>query len=202
MKKRIYIIVTVLIIIIVAIVGYFKILDELSGMGNPTGGRGPDYPYFITIKATTVKKILVPKGTKLTYEEHFFRKGKQDDIMSESKLTDVELPKGETIDWGGVPIYMISKFFNPEMRGFAISASFDRLSDNKKTAFSKLWENAGCIDDLGVMVKNIDDWSFNRENITAVDDCGVNGLYYTDEGERKKKAQLPDELYQALKKNK
>lgn len=201
-KKRTYIIVAVLAIIIVAIIGYFKILGALSGMGNPTGGRGPDYPYFITTEPTIVKKIVVPKGTKLTYEEHFFREGQQDKIMSESKLTDIELPEGKTMDWGGVPITMISKFFNPEMRGFSISANFDKLSDSKKTTFSKLWENAGCIDALGVMVKNIDDWSFNIANITAVNDCGVNGLYYIDDDERKKKEQLPDELYKALKKMK
>lgn len=200
MKKRTYIIVAILIIIIVAIIGYFKFLGALSGMGNPTGGRGPDYPYFITTEPTTVKKIVVPKGTKLTYEEHFFREGQQDKILNEDKLTDIELPEGKTMDWGGVPIAMISKFYNPEMTGFSIYADFDKLSDGKKTTFSKLWENAGCIDALGVTVKSIDDWSFNIDNITAVNDCGVNGLYYTDDEERKKKEKLPDELYNELKK--
>ena len=62
MKKKNYIIIGILILTTIIITGYV-VLDGLSGMGNPTGGRGPDYPYFITTESTTVKKILVPEGT-------------------------------------------------------------------------------------------------------------------------------------------
>lgn len=54
-------------------------LTGCMGSMNPTGGNSsPDYPYFITTKPMVVKKILVPAGTSLVYDEHFFKKGKQD----------------------------------------------------------------------------------------------------------------------------
>lgn len=150
--------------------GYF-ILDGLSSMGNPNGNSAPDYPYFITTEPVTVKKIVLPKGTKLTYEEQFFREGQQDKILNEKKLTDIELPKGKTIDWGGVPVYMISKFFNSEMKGYSLYADFGQLRDDKKSKFSEMWQSCG--GELGVLVKNTDDWTFNTKNITDISDCSV-----------------------------
>ena len=139
MKKKTYIIIGILTLIIALFtIGYFVLLG-LSGMGSPTGGRGPNYPYFITLEPTTIKNILVPKGTKLTYEEQFFKEGQQDKIMNEEKLTSIELPEGKTIDWGNVPVFMILKFFNSEMRGYTVYADFNQLSNDKKTKFSELW---------------------------------------------------------------
>lgn len=186
-------------LVIVSIAGYVFV-NQLSHLGSSTGGRAPDYPYYITTGPTTVKKIVVPKGTKLTYEEHFFKAGQQTKIMNEKKLTGIELPEGETLDWAGVPVFMIIKFYNPEMQGYSVYPDFKKLSNDKKTKFSKLWEGAGCIDALGITVKNADDWSFNSNNITRVDDCGVNSLYYIDSEKRKKQKQLPGELYKELKK--
>ncbi|MCJ8498157.1 hypothetical protein MVI27_07780 [Chryseobacterium salipaludis] len=198
MKKKTYIIVGILTFIILLIIGgYLFLLSSLSGMGNPTGGRGPDYPYFITTEPTTVKKIIVPKGTILTYEEQFFKEGKQDKIMNENKLTDIQLPEGETIIWGGVPVNMIVKFFNTEMRGFTVYADFSQLTDDKKTKFSKLWESED--NQLSVDVKNIDDWSFNDTNITDVQSCGVNKQRYFQED--KSQQQFLDNLYNELTKN-
>ncbi|SKB91650.1 hypothetical protein SAMN05660841_03070 [Sphingobacterium nematocida] len=199
MRRKIYIIIGILILVILSIAGYV-VVDQLSHWGSPTGGRGPNYPYFITNEPTIVKKIVVPKGTKLTYEEHFFKAGQQIKIMNEKKLTGIELPEGKTIDWGGVPVFMIIKFYNPGMQGYSLYPDFNQLNNNKKTKFSKLWEGAGCIDALGITVKNTDDWSFNINNITKVSDCGVNSLYYIDDEKRKKQEQLPDELYKELKK--
>ena len=115
----------------------------MSGIGNPTGGQGPDYPYFITTESVTVKKLVVPKGTKLIYEEQFFKKGQQDKIMNEKKLTYIHLPEGKTIDWGGVPVYAITKFFNPEMMGYSVFADFSQLRDEQRTKFSELWRRCG-----------------------------------------------------------
>lgn len=188
-----------MVLVILSILGYL-VVNQLSHLGSPTAGRAPDYPYFITNEPTTVKKIVVPKGTKLTYEEHFFKEGQQTKIMNEKKLTGIELPEGKTIDWGGVLVFMIVQFYNPEMQGYSVYPDFKKLSDYKKTKFSKLWEGAGCIDALGITVKNAGDWSFNSNNITKVGDCGVNGLYYIDDERRKKQEQLPVELYKELKK--
>ncbi|MDQ0594551.1 hypothetical protein QFZ37_002920 [Chryseobacterium ginsenosidimutans] len=171
MSKRNYIIIGILALITLLAIGCFIVLDGLSSMGNPNGGRAPDYPYFITTEPVTVKKIVLPKGTKLTYEEQFFREGQQDRIMNEKKLTGIELPKGKTIEWGGVPVYMITKFFNPEMKGFSVSANFGQLRDDRKTEFSEMWQS--CDEELGVLVKNTDDWTFDTKNIVDISDCGV-----------------------------
>ena len=194
MKKKTYIIIGILTLIIALFtIGYFVLLG-LSGMGSPTGGRGPNYPYFITLEPTTIKNILVPKGTKLTYEEQFFKEGQQDKIMNEEKLTSIELPEGKTIDWGNVPVFMILKFFNSEMRGYTVYADFNQLSNDKKTKFSELWQSSD--NELGIDVKNIGDWSFNKQNITEVESCGVNNQRYFKED--KSQQQFLDSLMKEL----
>nr|WP_199000826.1 hypothetical protein [Flavobacterium sp. ASV13] len=147
-------------------------LTGCVGNMNPTGGNSaPNYPYFITTKPLIVKNIAVPRGTKLTYEENFFKEGKQQEMMGEAKLTTIDLPAGQTINWGGVPVTSINKFFNSEMRGFTVYADFSKLSDDKKTKFSELWQS--CSNDLGITIKNTDDWSFNTKNISDVESCSV-----------------------------
>ena len=194
MKKKTYIIIGILTLIIALFtIGYFVLLG-LSGMGSPTGGRGPNYPYFITLEPTTIKNILVPKGTKLTYEEQFFKEGQQDKIMNEEKLTSIELPEGKTIDWGNVPVFMILKFFNSEMRGYTVYADFNQLSNDKKTKFSELWQSSD--NELGIDVNNIGDWSFNKQNITDVESCGVNNQRYFKED--KSQQQFLDSLMKEL----
>lgn len=198
MKKRNYLIIGILIFVVVAVVAFFVILSALSGMGNPTGGRGPDYPYFITTEPTSVKKIVVPKGTKLSYEEQFLKEGQQDKIMNEKELIYIELPEGQTIDWGGVPVYMFVKFANTEMLGFSVYADFDKLSDDKKTKFSELWQS--CQSDLGVLVKNTNDWTFSTQNIVDITSCGVNYQRYFKED--RKQQHFLDSLYREFKETK
>ena len=195
MKKKYYFIIIGLLILTTIIITGYVIIDGLRGMGSPTGGRGPDYPYFITKEPATVKNILVPKGTKLTYEEQIFKEGKQEKIMNEEKLTIIELPEGKTVIWGGVPVNMFVKFFNTEMTGFTVYADFSQLKDDKKTRFSNLWESEN--NELSVNVKNIEDWSFNKSNITDVADCGVNKQRYFKSD--KTQQQFLDKLYNELK---
>lgn len=147
----------------------------------------------------TVKKIVLPKGTKLIYEEQYFREGQQDKIMSEKMLTGIELPKGKTIDWGDVPVYMITKFFNPEMTGFSVNADFSQLRDDKKTKFSEIWQSCG---DLAVLVKNTDDWAFDTKNIVDISDCGVNHQRYFKEDvqQQQQQQQFLDTLLSEIKK--
>ncbi|MDH6252387.1 hypothetical protein M2347_002114 [Chryseobacterium sp. H1D6B] len=171
MKKRNYINIGILAFVALLVIGGIIVFDGLSSMGNPNGSSAPDYPYFVTTEPVTVKKLALPKGTKLIYEEQFFREGQQDRIMNEKKLTGIELPKGKMIDWGGVPVYMITKFFNPEMKGFSAGADFGQLNDDKKTKFSEMWQSCG--GELGVLIKNSDDWTFNTKNIVDISDCSV-----------------------------
>ena len=138
---------------------------------NAPKGLAIDYPYFITRDSLLVKKIMVPKGTKLIYEENPFVKGEQFALLDENKLTTIKLPYGETISWAGVPVTEIDKFYNEEMRGVTVYADFEKLSADKRTKFSELWRS--CEDGLGVGVKNIDDWSFNPKNISDIESCSV-----------------------------
>lgn len=195
MKKKHYIVFIVLTVIILIVIGINVMLSGLSGMGNPTGGRGPDYPYYITTKPTMVKNILVPKGTKLQYEEHFFKEGQQDELMNEKKLTMIAFSENSPVEWGGVPVSMIVKFFNSEMRGYTVYADFNHLTDDKITKFSTLWKSAD--NQLGVDVTNIEDWSFNKENITDVQSCGVNNQRYFKESQEQQL--FLDNLYKELK---
>jgi len=194
--KRKYILIGVLALISILAIGYVILLDALSGMGSPTGGRGPDYPYFITTGTVKVKGMVVPKGTKLTYEEQFFKEGQQDKIMNEKKLTSIELPEGKTIAWGGVPVYRIYKFYNPEMRGFSVYPDFSQLRDDHKNKFSEMWQSCG--DDLGVLVNDMDDWTFNTKNITDVSSCSVSYQRYFKEDTVQQV--FLNNLYQELKK--
>ncbi|MDR2269623.1 MAG: hypothetical protein LBF27_01850 [Sphingobacterium sp.] len=193
MKKK-YLIIGVLVFIAALVIGYIIFLNALSGMGNPTGGRGPDYPYFITTEPVTVKKIVVPKGTKLTYEEQLFKEGQQNRIMNENRLTNILLPEGKTIDWGGVPVYSINKFFNPEMIGYSVSADFSKLSDEKRTKFSVLWQHCG--GELGVLIKDADDWTFDTRNIRDISDCSASYQRYFKEDDTQQK--FLDSLYREL----
>ena len=138
-----------------------------------------------------VKKILVPAGTKLVYQQQFSKEGEQNEQLDESTLTDIKLQDSVTINWAGVPVTWISKFFNTEMRGFSVYADFSKLSDDRKSKFSEMWQS--CNDDLGILVKDLDDWSFNPKNITDVSSCSVNyQRYFKDD---KRQQQFLDTLY-------
>lgn len=149
---------------------YLGLLILGSCIGG-VNGSSPDYPYFITTEPLVVKNIAIPVGTKLTYEESYFNKGQINHKLSEAKLTTIGFPAGKEMIWGGVPVSSIYKFFNSEMRGYTITADFSKLSDDKKTKFSELWKS--CDSELGITIKNADDWSFNKQNIADVENCSV-----------------------------
>jgi len=173
------------------------VLTSCVGNMNPTGGNSaPNYPYFITTEPLIVKKIPVPIGTKLVYEEQFFKEGKQDHKLKEKKLTTIEFPEGKELIWGGVPVKSIYKFFNSEMCGYTVTADFSKLSDDKKTRFSELWQS--CSDGLGITIKNTDDWSFNKENIADVESCSVNYQRYFKENAEQQS--FLNEMYAELQK--
>ena len=175
----------------------FSSLGACVGNMNPTGGNHrPDYPYYITTQPMIVKKIAIPIGTKLEYEEQHFKSGQQDSLLNEKKLIQISFPKDHSINWAGVPIGSINKYFNSEMKGFSVDARFDQLSSNKQTRFSQLWQ--ACNDDLGIRVKNTDDWSFNLNNITDIDSCSVNyQRYFKDNVQQQRYLNL---LYQEMQK--
>lgn len=165
------------------------------GNMNPTGGNSrPNYPYFTTQQSSIIKKIKIPAGTTLVYEKYAFKEGKQDRPLSEDKLNDIQLPKGKTINWGGVPVTMISRFFNKEMKGYSVYADFNQLESKQRTKFSQSWQS--CNDDLGITVKDTSDWSFNKNNISDVQSCSV--LYQRYFKDDIKQQQFLDRLYSEL----
>lgn len=136
---------------------------------------------------------MLPKGTKIIYEKHYFwEKQEQKKPLDEKNIVQISFMEGTTIDWGGVPISSIVKFYNSEMNGFTVYADFN--NQHKKTRFSTLWQN--CNDGLGITIADADDWSFNTKNILDVESCGVIYQRYFEEDENQQK--YLDDLYNAL----
>ncbi len=167
------------IIIIIATIAFIYVY--ITGLASAWSLHQPnDSPYFITKKPVTLKNILLPVGTKITYEKSCFSgKYERKKMLNEKDITEISFKEGTTIDWGGVPITSIVKFFNPEMKGFTVYADFDRLNENNKTPFSTLWQ--GCNSRLSITVANTNDWSFNKKNILDIESCGVNYQRYFKE---------------------
>lgn len=140
---------------------------------NPIGGNiTPDYPKYILTEETVVKNLKLPKGTVLTYEKQLFKKGYQTEMMNEDKLTEIFRVDGNTVEWAGVPVWMISKFFNNEMTGFSLyPKNLDSIPYGKRKKFIDMWQRCG--DKLGVSVRSNTDWSFNPKNIVTVESCSV-----------------------------
>jgi hypothetical protein len=179
-------------VVAIGFLGFY--LYGLASMGNinPPDER----PFYVTQQPLKVKHILLPAGSKITYEKKFFwQKREQSNLLSEQRIAQISFPKDKTLDWGDVPITSIVKFYNSSMRGYTVYADFDRLSPQNETDFAKLWQS--CNDALGVTVRNTDDWSFDQGNIVDVNSCGVNfQRYFTEDGEQQA---FLDELLAALK---
>lgn len=164
------------------------------GNMNPTGNSVDHSPYFITTEPMVVKKIAIPVGTRLSYQESFFKKDEQSRPMPENKLTAILLPEQQYVMWGGVPVYMISKFFNSEMRGYSVYASSNPTAPKQHSRFAKLWQS--CSDSLGVDVKDITDWRFKKANIENVESCSV--IYQRYFKNDVAQQRFLDQLYAAL----
>ena len=191
--KKILIIIGVILLIVIA--GFYLYIRALGSMWVV---NTPDKsPYFITAKPIVVNNILLPKETKITYNKRYFwEKYEQKKPLNEKDITRISFKEGITIDWGGIPIREIIKFFNPEMKGYSVYANFDSLNKNKKTQFYNLWKS--CNSELGITVKDTDDWSFNKKNILDIESCGV--TYQRFFSEDKKQQIFLDNLYNELTK--
>lgn len=172
-------------------------LGACVGNMNPTGGNSrPDYPYYVTTQPIIVKKIPIPVGTKLEYKEQYFKSGQQNSLLNEKKLVAIYFPKDQSMNWAGVPIGTINKYFNSEMKGFSVYARFEQLPSNQQTRFSQLWQK--CDDNLGISVRNTDDWTFNLNNIADIDSCSVNYQRYFKDSLQQQ--HYLDQLYQEMRK--
>lgn len=191
-KKILIIIGVILLIVIGCFYLYMRALGSMWVVNTPD-----ESPYFITVKPIVVNNILLPKETKITYKKRYFwEKYEQKKSLKEKDITRISFKEGITIDWGGIPIKEIIKFFNPEMKGYSVYANFDSLNKNKKTQFYNLWKS--CNSELGITVENTNDWSFNKKNILDIESCGVNNQRYFKKD--KNQQRFLDELYSQLMK--
>lgn len=172
------------------------LLSGCIGNWNPNHTPKKNYPYFIATEPIIVKKIMIPKGTKVVYQNQFLKKGKQKKMMREESIISIELPNGQTINWGGAPVRAIRKFYNAKMRGFTVHPNFNTVHDYQTTELFQLWKSHGC--NLGITVNETDDWSCNPKNISNVESCGVNYQRYFKED--KDQQAVLDNLYTELMK--
>lgn len=179
------------IIILIAIGCFYAYLNALGSIWvlNKPDKR----PFFVTTKPIFVKNIRLPEGTKIIYKQQsFWEKNEQEEPLNTKDIIEISFREGTTINWGGIPITSIIKFFNSDMKGFSVYPDFNKL--NKKTQFSNLWES--CNDNLGITVEDRDDWSFNKKNILDVQSCGVNYQRYFKKD--KNQQRYLDDLYNEL----
>ncbi|MCL7763527.1 hypothetical protein MPF19_08890 [Polaribacter sp. Z014] len=182
-------------IILFVLIGLFYIYAKGLGSMYALGNKPDESPFYITTKPIVVKNILLPKGTKISYKKNYFwQKYEQKELLNEKNIKEISFP--EVINWGGVPITSILKFFNPEMKGFSVYADFNRLDKNKETQFSNLWKS--CSSKLQISVQDTDDWSFNKKNISDIESCSVNYQRYFSEDEKQQKF-LNDLLSEMMK---
>ncbi|RZK53469.1 MAG: hypothetical protein EOO87_12875 [Pedobacter sp.] len=154
-------------------------------------------PFYITKKPEIVKHILVPAGTKLVYQATAGLEGEQDKMMDEENLYEIKVENGGTIDWAGIPVNWIYKFFNEDMSGFRIYPDFEKMKKENTGKFAKMWYE--CADGMGITVKSTADWSANLNNISDVESCGVNyQRFFKDD---KKMQNYLDSLFSELKKS-
>lgn len=114
------------VIILIAIGCFYVYLNALGSMWvlNKPDKR----PFFVTPKPIFVKNLLLPEGTKIIYEkQYFWEKYKQEKPLHAKDIIEVSFREGTTINWGGVPITSIVKFFNSDMNGFSVYADFNKL---------------------------------------------------------------------------
>ncbi|MDN3491538.1 hypothetical protein [Winogradskyella bathintestinalis] len=191
--KKILIIIGVILLIVI---GFFY--AYMHALGSAWVTNKPDKrPFYVTTKPVTIKNITLPEGTKIIYEkQYFWEKYEQEKLLNEEDITIVNFKEGTTINWGGVPITSIVKFFNSDMKGFSVYADFNKINNHKKSQFSNLW--LSCNSELGITVENIEDWSFNKDNILDIESCGVNNQrYFKDDSKQQK---FLDELFSELMK--
>ena len=152
-------------------------------------------PFFITTKPVIIKNISLPVGTKIIYEkQYFWEKYEQKKLLNEKDIVSINFRKGTTINWGGMPITSIVRFYNTEIKGFSVYADFDKIYKNNRTPFLNLWLN--CNSELGIIVENTNDWSFNKKNVLDIESCGVNNQRAFEEDKNQQK--FLDELLSEL----
>src|SRR5690554_785149 len=193
--KTIFILLGILILIIIGcFYAYAWTLGSMWTLNTPD-----ENPYYISSKPLVIKNISLPAETKISYKKRFFwEKNEQSKALREEDLTDISFKEGVSIDWGGVPITSITRFYNSGMKGYRVYADFNSLEESKETPFSKLWQS--CNGPLDIMVEHTTDWSFNKKNILDIASCSIH--YQRSFKEDIKQQKFLDYLFSELMKTK
>ncbi len=128
-------------------------------------------PFFITNKPTMVKNMLVPKGTKLIYERQSpDQEGIQYKILDEEKLTEIILDENNPdayVNWGGIPASHFKKISDENYSVIINVWTLEYEKDNVVYGFNIAEDN------LRISVKNMNDWTYNTQNIKEIQNDSV-----------------------------
>ncbi len=181
-----------------------------------------DRPYFITTKPMVVKNIKLPIGTEIRYtKKWFWQDYKQEEPLNEEDIEDISMHSQHQyidyqrfvgdipvdsigaykyIEWAGVPAVYIGLSINKKY--LVISPDFRKIKRNKKTKFSQLWQNcdryAMPYGKLYIKLRNINDWSFNKENILYIYSCSNQVRYGSSSILEQHNDKFLNTLYQAM----
>lgn len=74
MRRKIFIIIGILVVVSLSTLGYV-LVNQLSHLGNTTGGRAPDYPYFILTASNQNQKNSCSQRNKTDLRGAFLQSG-------------------------------------------------------------------------------------------------------------------------------
>ena len=147
-----------------------------------------DRPFIVTTQLTQVKKLALPVGTHLYYTECISifqklpdgervvtgtvagscRKGQQIEFMNEARLDTIHLPKGQTIDWNGIPVSYVKLY--EVSSSIRIDVDYETMTHGEKEKLKKISKDT-CFPSFDFNLKNMDDLSFNPYNISSIKEC-------------------------------
>ena len=150
------------------IVLLFTVLSSFSYSNYPT----PDYKYYIVKEPMVVKNLQLPVGTRIVYfNKSLFGDSESSKPLSEKKIYQIFFPDDKPLIWGGMPVALIERFFNRDMKGFTVYPELGSLFEKEKikskliekSEFIKLWFMWA--ENIDVNIKDEKDWSFNPDNM-------------------------------------
>ncbi|WP_338946338.1 hypothetical protein KST17_00440 [Fusobacterium canifelinum] len=146
----------------------FLILSSFSYSNYPT----PDYKYYIVKEPMVVKNLELPVGARIVYfDTSLFGDSESSRPLKEKNIYQIFFPDDKPLIWGGVPVSLIERFFNRDMKGFTVYPELgNSLESDKnksklmeKSEFLKLWFMWA--KNMHVDIKDEKDWSFNPDNM-------------------------------------
>ena len=81
----------------------------------------PNYKYYIVKEPMVVKNLQLPIGTRIVYfNTSLFGDSESSRPLREKNIYQIFFPDDNPLIWGGVPVTLIERFFNRDMKGFTV----------------------------------------------------------------------------------